>query len=91
MRNGLDVRFPLIADAVGEGDPEPMNPRPTRYTRRQKFLLAMALPFGVTILAVNIASALGASESTKDNIVLADVIAFVLAISWAIWTSVRKR
>lgn len=61
-----------------------------RYTRRQKLILALGLPFGVTILAVNFVSALGASEPIKNNIVLAGIIAFLIGIGWAIWTLVRK-
>jgi hypothetical protein len=62
----------------------------SRYTRRQKLILAVGLPLGVTILAVNFSSAVGASEATKDNIVLAGLIAFLIGIGWAIWTLVRR-
>ena len=61
-----------------------------RYTRGQAMILAIGLPFGLTILAVNILSALGASESTKDNIVLAGMSAFTIGLGWAIWTLVGK-
>jgi hypothetical protein len=61
-----------------------------RYTRGQKLILAIGLPFGLTILAVNISGALGASESIKDNIVLAGMSVFLIGLGWATWTWVRK-
>ena len=54
-----------------------------RYTRRQTLILAIGLPFGLTILAVNIGSALGASEPTKDNIILVGIAAFLIGLGWA--------
>jgi hypothetical protein len=61
-----------------------------RYTRGQKLILAIGLPFGLTILAVNISSALGAPEPIKDNIVLVGISAFLIGLGWAAWTLVRK-
>lgn len=61
-----------------------------RYTRGQKLLFAIGLPLGLTIVILNISSALGASESTKDKIVLLGMCAFVGGLGLAIWTSVRK-
>ena len=61
-----------------------------RYTHRKKLILALGLPFGVTILAVNLASALGASEPMKDNIVLAGIVVLLIGAGWAIWSLVRK-
>lgn len=43
-----------------------------RYTRGQKLLFATALPFSLSIVILNVSSALGASEPTKDKIVLTD-------------------
>ena len=61
-----------------------------RYTRGQKLILAIGLPFGLTILAVNFSSALGASESIKDNIVLIGISALLIGLGWAAWAWVRK-
>jgi len=61
-----------------------------RYARSQKLILATGLLFGLTILAVNISSALGASESIKDNVVLVGMSAFLIGLAWAAWTWVRK-
>ena len=71
----------LTRPELGEND---------RYTRGQKLILAIGLPFGLTILAVNISSALGASEPIKDNIVLAGMSAFLIGLGWAAWTWVRR-
>jgi len=57
---------------------------------RQKRILALVMPFGLTVVGVNIGSVLGASESTKDNIVLLGMAAFLIGLGWAIWTLVRK-
>jgi hypothetical protein len=61
-----------------------------RYTRGQKLILAIGLPFGLTILAVNISSALGAPEPIKENIALVGISAFLVGLGWAAWTLVRK-
>lgn len=54
-----------------------------RYTRGQKLILATGLPFGLTILAVNISSALGAFEAIKDNIIVTGVTAFLAGLGYA--------
>ena len=61
-----------------------------RYTRGQKLALMIGLPFGLTIVAVNIGSALGASERLKDNIVLVGMSAFLFGLGWAAWTWLRE-
>lgn len=59
-------------------------------TTRQRRILALVMPFGLTVVGVNIGSVLGASEATKDNIVLLGTVAFLVGLGWAIWTLVRK-
>jgi len=61
-----------------------------RYTRAQKLLFAIGLPFGLMIVVLNVASAFGASESTKDKIVLVGMCAFLIGLGWATWIWVRK-
>lgn len=61
-----------------------------RYTRGQKIALMIGLPFGLTIVAVNISSALGASETVKDKIVLVGISAFLIGLGWAAWTWLRE-
>lgn len=61
-----------------------------RYTRGQELLFAIGLPLGLTIVILNVSSALGAFESTKDKIVLVEMCAFAIGLGWAIWSSVRK-
>ncbi len=61
-----------------------------RYTRAQKLLLAIELPFGLMIVILNVASAFGASEPAKDLFVLVGMCAFLIGIGWATWTWVRK-
>lgn len=57
-----------------------------RYTRGQQRLLALAMPFSLTIVAVNVASALGASEPVKDNIILLGLFAMLAGLGWTAWT-----
>lgn len=61
-----------------------------RYARAQKLLFAIGLPFGLTIVVLNVGSAFGASESAKDKIVLVGMCAFLIGLGWATWTWVRK-
>ena len=61
-----------------------------RYTPRQERLLALAMPFCLTIVAVNVSSALGASEPVKDNIVLMGLFAVLAGLGWTAWTFVRR-
>lgn len=61
-----------------------------RYTRGQKLLLPIGLPLGFTIVILNVSSALGASEATKDKIVLVGMCAFLIGVGWATWASFRK-
>jgi|JI7StandDraft_1071085.scaffolds.fasta_scaffold294477_2 hypothetical protein len=61
-----------------------------RYTRSQKRLLALAMPVALTIVAVNVSSALGASEAVKDNIVLMGLFAVLAGLGWTAWTFVRR-
>lgn len=61
-----------------------------RYTRGQRLLLAVGLPFGLTIVILNVSSALGASESTKDKIVLVGMCALLVGVGWMVWNLFRK-
>jgi hypothetical protein len=61
-----------------------------RYTRSQERLLALTMPFAVTIVAVNVSSALGASEAIKDNVVLIGLFAVLAGLGWTAWTFVRR-
>jgi len=61
-----------------------------RYTPRQERLLALSMPFCLTIVAVNIASALEASEPVKDTIILIGLFAVLAGLAWTAWTFVRR-
>jgi hypothetical protein len=45
----------------------------------RRMLFAAALPFGFSFVVLNVASALGASESSKDVIVMAGIAGMLLA------------
>lgn len=61
-----------------------------RYTPRQERILALTMPFSLTIVAVNVSSALGASEPVKDNIVVMGLFAVLAGLGWTAWTFVRR-
>lgn len=61
-----------------------------RYTRSQVRLLSLAMPIGLTIVVVNVSSALGASEPVKDSIVLIGFFAVLAGLGWTAWTFVRR-
>jgi uncharacterized protein (DUF1501 family) len=57
----------------------------------QRLLLASALPFGLTVVGVNFASALGASESFKDALVVAGLVGLLVALSVVAWKAYQER
>lgn len=56
----------------------------------RRMLLAVGFPFGLLVVVLNFASALGASESFKDIVVTLGLIGMLVAPVIVVWRASRQ-